>query len=404
MVIFISLINKYNKNGVSMKRILNSLIILAMLFGLVAFQCSSTELTSAKLYIQQKNLKKAKEALLKEVQKNPKSDEGYYLLGFVLGEEGDYEGMIENYNKSLSISKKFEKKINESKLYHWANAFNKGVNYFNQSVKVNEPDSMKDMLSRSIEQFERAVLLEPDSLDSYLNLTYAYINYGDMDSAIKTVEKLKEKSGSAQSYKLLGDLYSRKGVELRSKFEAEGNQADSVKAVEYFNKAVSVLEEGRQKYPEDADILMQLSNAYIAAKKVEVAKEAFKAGVEKEPDNKFYRFGYGTLLLGANEFEEATKQLEKAHELDPNDERALYNLAIAYVKWGAKLQEKAAENEDEEDTGYKEKFEKALPYLEKYVKLHQDDGVIWDLLGRVYANLGMLDKSEEAFKKADELR
>ncbi len=404
MVIFISLINKNNKNGVSMKRILNSLIILAMLFGLVAYQCSSTELTSAKLYIQQKNLKKAKEALLKEVQKNPKSDEGYYLLGFVLGEEGDYEGMVKNYEKSLSISKKFEKKINESKLYHWANSFNKGVNYFNQSVKVTAPDSMKEMLSRSIQQFERAILLEPDSLDSYLNLTYAYINYGDMDSAIKTVEKLKEKSGSAQSYKLLGDLYSRKGVELRSKFEAEGNQADSVKAMEYFNKAVSVLEEARQKYPEDADILMQLSNAYIAAKKVEVAKDAFKAGVEKEPNNKFYRFGYGTLLLGANEFEEATKQLEKAHELDPNDERALYNLAIAYVKWGAKLQEKAAESENEEDTGYKEKFEKALPYLEKYVELHPDDGVVWDLLGRVYANLGMLDKSEEAFKKADELR
>lgn len=387
-----------------MKRVLSSLVLLAMLFGLVAFQCSSTELTSAKLYIQQKNLKKAKEALLKEVKKNPKSDEGYYLLGFVLGEEGDYQGMVENYNKSLSISKKFEKKINESKLYHWANAFNKGVNYFNQSVKAATPDSMKDMLSRSIEQFERAVLLEPDSLDSYLNLAYAYINYGDMDSAIKTAEKLKDKSGSAKSYKLLGDLYSRKGAEFKNKFETEGNKADSVKAMEYFNKAVSVLEEGRQKYPEDPDILLQLSNAYIAAKKIDVAKDAFKAGVEKEPNNKFYRFGYGTLLLGANEFEEATKQLEKAYQLDPNDERALYNLAIAYVKWGAKLQEKAAQEEKEDDTGYKEKFQKALPYLEKYVELHPDDGVVWDLLGRVYANLGMLDKSEEAFKKADQYK
>ncbi len=387
-----------------MKRIINSLIILAMLFGLVAYQCSSTELTSAKLYIQQKNLKKAKEALLKEVKKNPKSDEGYYLLGYVLGEEGDYKGMVENYDKSLSISKKFEKKINESKLYHWANAFNNGVQYFNQSVKVTAPDSSKQFLERSIKQFERAVLLEPDSLDSYMNLAYAYINYGDMDSAIKTVEKLKEKSHSAKSYKLLGDLYSRKGAEFKDKFEADGNQADSVKAMEYFDKAISVLEEGRQKYPEDPDILLQLSNAYIAANKIEVAKDAFKAGVEKEPNNKFYRFGYGTLLLGANEFEEAAKQLEKAHELDPNDEKALYNLAITYVKWGAKLQEKAAESEKEEDTSYKEKFQKALPYLEKYVELHPDDAVIWDLLGRVYANLGMLDKSEEAFKKADQLK
>ncbi len=387
-----------------MKRVINSLVILAMLFGVVAFQCSSTELTSARLYIQQKNYKKAKEALLKEIKKNPKSDEGYFLLGSILGEEGDIIGMVENYEKSLSISNKFEDKINKSKLFYWAQAFNKGVNFFNKSVKVTTPDSVKEMLSESIKQFENAILLEPDSLDSYMNLAYAYINYGDMDSAIKTVEKLNEKSGSAQSYKLLGDLYTRKGAEFKDKFAVDGNKEDSVKAMEYFDKAVSVLEEGRKKYPDDSDILLQLTNAYIAANKIDVAKDAFKEGVEKEPDNKFYRFGYGTILLGANEFEEATKQLEKAYELDPNDEKALYNLAIAYVKWGAKLQEKAAESEKEEDTGYKEKFEKALPYLEKYVELHPDDGVVWDLLGRVYANLGIMDKSQEAFKKADELK
>ena len=45
---------------------------IALVFS--GFQCSSTELTSAKLYIQQKNYEKAIDALQKEVQKNPKSD------------------------------------------------------------------------------------------------------------------------------------------------------------------------------------------------------------------------------------------------------------------------------------------------------------------------------------------
>ena len=50
-------------------------LISVMIFS--GYQCSSTELTSAKLYIQQKNLDKALDALEKEVAKNPKYK--YYL-------------------------------------------------------------------------------------------------------------------------------------------------------------------------------------------------------------------------------------------------------------------------------------------------------------------------------------
>jgi uncharacterized membrane protein len=57
-----------------------NLIITAIIFialTITGFDCSSTELTSAKLYIQQKNYDKALEVLNEEVAKNPKSDEGY---------------------------------------------------------------------------------------------------------------------------------------------------------------------------------------------------------------------------------------------------------------------------------------------------------------------------------------
>jgi hypothetical protein len=64
-------------------------LIIALLFGItfMGFQCSSTELTSARLYIQQKNFDRALEVLQDEVTKNPKSDEGYYLMGYVFGEK-----------------------------------------------------------------------------------------------------------------------------------------------------------------------------------------------------------------------------------------------------------------------------------------------------------------------------
>lgn len=376
-----------------MTRVLSIILLFSIVLGFTAFQCSSTELTSAKLYIQQENYEKAIESLQKEVEKNPQSDEGFYLLGYVLGEQGDIQGMLENFDKSAAISNKFEQNIVESRRYHWADNFNKGVQMFNRGAQYGDTDSANAIFRDAIKRFDNAIACEPDSADTYKNLAYAYINMGDREGAEAPLKKMVELTGDENSYVQLGDLYVQKGLELRS----EEKEAESM---EYFDKAIKVLEEGRKKHPQNGDILLLLSNSYIAADKLDVAKEAFKAGVEQEPDNKFYRYNYGSLLLNADEYEEAAVQLEKALELDPEYENAIYNLAVTNVKWGAKIREEleAAESESEE---YKLKFEAALPLLEKYLTINEEEGSVWDLLGKVYANLGMPEKSKEAFDKAD---
>ncbi len=64
------------------------------------------------------------------------------------------------------------------------------------------------------------------------------------------------------------------------------------------------------------------------------------------------------------------------------------------------MREDSEANEQPSDE-YKTKFEAALPLLEKYLTIKADDGTVWDLLGKVYANLGMTEKSKDAFQKAD---
>jgi tetratricopeptide (TPR) repeat protein len=375
-----------------MKRIINILLILSMVAGFSAFQCSSTEITSAKLYIQQKNLDKAIESLKKEVEKNPKSDEGYYLLGYVLGEKGDIKGMLENFDKSAAISNKFAKNIDKSKKYHWADGFNRGVQLFNKGAKLGGSDSSKVVFQEAIETFKGAIMCEPDSADTYKNLAFAYLNIGDKEAAVEPLKKVLELTKSADVYVQLGDIYVQKGVKLNAEGEKD-------KAMKCYNKAITLLEEGRKLYPDNGDILLLLSNSYIAAGKLDVAKEAFKAGVEKEPENKFYRYNYGSLLLNAKEYATAAEQLAKAVEIDPDYENAIYNLAVTYVKWGAEIREA-----DPEADAYKEKYKLALPLLEKYLTINEEESAIWDLLGKVYANLGMNDKSKEAFEKADTYR
>ncbi len=369
--------------------------ILVSYLAFVGFSCGSTELTSAKLYIQQKNYPKAIEVLKKEVAKNPKSDEGYYLLGVIYGEQENYDEMLDAFNKSLEASKVYEKDINSQKKYYWANNFNKGVSYFQKANKTSAEDSSKVFYDKSIEAFETAVKIAPDSVDSYKNLAFVYLASGQNDKAVPHLKKVIEKTKSEDAYRFLGEIYYNKGKELVSTDEKE--------AMKYFDMTISLLEEAKQLYPANTDILQILSNAYISSHRADMAIDKFKEGIEKDPKNKYYRYNYGVLLLGKNDFAAAEEQFKKAIEIDPEYKNAIYNLGVTYVKWGAMLSKKEDENTDVK-TGYKEKYKAALPYLEKVLTYNDKDATLWELLGKVYAILGMNDKATEAFNKADSLK
>lgn len=386
-----------------MKKGLIYLSLLAMVFGFMAFQCSSAELTGAKLYINQKQYDKAKESLLKEVQKNPASDEGWYLLGYLYGEEGEMEKMLESFDKSVAASQKFVPQINESKKYYWATNFNKGVSLFNNATKASSADSSKIFYDKAIKSFQNAILMEPDSIASYSNLIYAYINTNQIAEAVPVLEKANKLAKDPETFSMLGQIHNEEGNKLMDQYRTSKNAADSVKAMEKFNEAIKVLESGRKLFPENGDILLRLSNAYIGANKLDVAMTAFRAGIEKDPTNKYYHYNYGVLLLNSKDFSGAEKEFMEAVKLDAEYSNAIYNLAVTYVRWGTEIREEM-EAKGEVSDSFKEKFNLAIPHLEKYLEINPREPQIWELLGKVYANLGMQEKSIEAFNKADQYR
>ena len=316
--------------------------------------------------------------------------------------------MTEMFDKSLAVSNKFQKDISDSKKYHWANNFNQGVGFFNKSTKTASQDSMKIFMDKAITAFKNAIILEPDSIATYKNLTFAYMNIGMQDSAIAPLQQLlaieaKDSTRSPESYSMLGDIYTSKGKKLMDNYKTSNNAEDSVKAMEYYDKGLEVLKQGRQAFPNNSDLLSAISNAYIETNRLDEAKDIFKAGIESEPNNKYYHYNYGVLLLNAKDFDNAAIQFKKAVDLDGTYTNAIYNLAVTYVRWGAAIREKA-EAEEKPSDEYKDKFKLALPYLEKYLEVKPEEAAIWELLGRVYANLGMEDKSKDAFNKADQLK
>jgi tetratricopeptide (TPR) repeat protein len=383
------------------------IVITALFLGIIftGFQCSSTELTSAKLYIQQKNYDKALEVLKKDVEKNPQSDEGYYLMGEIYGEKGHYDQMSDAFNKSLGISKKYEKDISNQKIHYWYTLTQSGAAYFKRVAGNKNQDSVKTNLDKAANSFENAVMVLPDSAYTYYLLSLVYMSQQQYDKAIKPLEEYIAKGKTADGYEYLGSIYYDKGNRFKSLYSQNKNVQDSISSMENFNKAISVLEEGRTKFPNDAKLLGTLASAYVATDKLSVAVNAFKSLAESNPKKENY-YNYGVVLLGAEKFEESVVQFNKALEIDPNYQNAIYNIAVAYVKWGTEINKKDEElgEKGEKAQEYKDKYRMAIPYLEKFTQVDSSDIKIWDLLGKVYAILGMPDKAKDAYNKVDQLR
>ncbi|MCW8805834.1 MAG: tetratricopeptide repeat protein [Ignavibacteriaceae bacterium] len=384
----------------------SNLFIAGMLLVVIivsGYQCSSTELTSAKLYYDQKNYDKAIEMLQAEVKKNPKSDEGYYWLGRVYEAKGVLDSMVMAFNSSLEISDKFKNDIDYQRAFEWQESYNRGISLFNRGRNTTNTDSSIMYQDLAIEAYKDAIMLEPDTADTYKNLAFAYLLAQRNEEAIEPLQKIIELDQAEEGYEYLGQVYYALGANKMIDYRTTKNSVDSIYAMELFDKSISTLEEGLEKYPDNTEMQLTITTAYIEADKIDIAISSAEKLVEKDPLNKAYRYNYGVLLLNVEKYAEAETQLLKAIEIDPDYENAIYNLGVTYVKWGTAIN-KDAEKQGLITEDYKKKYEAALPYLEKVVEVDPTNIAIWELLGKVYSVLGMNDDANNAFKKADELR
>ena len=80
-------------------------------------------------------------------------------------------------------------------------------------------------------------------------------------------------------------------------------------------------------------------NAYIADGQMDRAMQDYSAAVDREPDNKLYRYNFGTLLLEAEKYDESAEQFAAAIDIDPEYGVAHYNLGASYVNKAVEINE-----------------------------------------------------------------
>ncbi len=385
-----------------MKRsyILLLLIILVGAIGLFNFHCASPEMTSARLYIQQEQWQDALRSLENELEQNPENAEAWYLKGHVLSEMGEFDEMIKSFNRSLEISNEYREEIQDLRFNNWVAFINAGIEEYNLGQE--DPENYRV----SIELFELATKMEPDSTVAYKNWGFAHLILGELDEALVPFKETLKRENDPEIAKYTGQIYFDKGYEVwrQSPVLEDMDEEERQLMEDHLEESIHYLKMSIEGDPEDADVVATLSNAYIILDRQEEAMEIFRKGIETDPDNKIYHYNLGVLILEEDKFEEAIEYFKNAIEIDPEYSDAYYNLGVAYVNWGVELREKAVAERDDEDKRYLEKFEQALPNLERVIDARPNDAELWETLGRLYANLDRVQEAEEAFERADQIR
>src|SRR5207253_673940 len=120
----------------------------AILFALsaVIFGCGGKEerkamhMEKANAYYEQANYDKAKVELKNVLQIDPKSAQGYYMLGLVEEEQQDWQSAFNNYLKAVELNPShMEAKAKLGRLYVFSGAVNEAENIANE-ILAKQPD------------------------------------------------------------------------------------------------------------------------------------------------------------------------------------------------------------------------------------------------------------------------
>ncbi len=394
----------------------NTILTLMLVFVISSFlftgyQCSTAEMTSAKLYIQRSEWENAKVQLQKELEKHPENAEAWYLLGRIHFEQKNYSDMLSAFKNSLKQSNQFKSEIDKVLLSVWANNLNKGVDHYNEAIR-SANDSSIVHFNKAIDYLKTSIMVMPDSFPGYRILALTYYGMKDKDNAIIYLKQALERQNDVQLGRILAGIYYERAVAAKN--DAVNLEGDAkAKALEVANKnfdeAIKVVENALKVAPQDPNLLAILNDSYIGSGRTQEAMESYQKAIVADPNNKFVHYNYGVLLLKNLNFEEAAEQFEAAIKLDDKFSDALYNLSATYMQWGAKMKEKAEEEVKNDKTkpinkAYEEKFRKAKYYLEKLVEISPNDIAAWETLGMANTILNFPKEAKEAFDKADSLR
>ncbi len=260
-------------------------------------------------------------------------------------------------------------------------------NFVNAAINAYEQDDFETSFhnfSHSIKVIEMPQYTMEIDTAVYYNTGFLASQVDKHEEAIYYYKRAKEMNyGGANTYLLIKDSYMILGKT---------------------DDAERILQEAFEKYPQDNALLVEMINFYLEEERGESAMEYLNLAIEQEPDNPSYYFALGALHERQGELDKALDAYITAHEIDPELFEVNYNLGAFYYNKALDLFDAANEIVDnvEYQKAREEAFdvlETALPYMEKAHDINPEDQDTMETLRILYYRLGMEEEYEEISRK-----
>ncbi|HEX7014524.1 MAG TPA: tetratricopeptide repeat protein [Cyclobacteriaceae bacterium] len=265
----------------------------------------------------------------------------------------------------------------------WASVYiNKGANLYQQ-----------DDLEGALANFEKTSRILPDDTTAYF---YSGIVANSLEKYQLSYDKFRayiDKGGASP------DAYSMMLNLLNGPLDNK-------------EKALELVREARQKFPDHADFGKVEIGTLIDMGKIEEAKTGLEEAVKKEPDNKILHFYLGYVNSSLGNSDAAVKSYQEALRVDPNYFDAQLMMAKEMYKPAEKLKKEMAnlgisaadrKKKLELDGQLVEKLKIALPYWEKAEKMNPSETEVLDMLSSIYGDLGMNAQAQRIQQRYKEL-
>jgi superkiller protein 3 len=325
-----------------------------------------------KTLVQQGHLEEAKTKVLKELQQNPSSVDGYNLLGIIESEQLDYSNALAALQKALQLAP------NSTKTHN-----NLGDVYLAQKK-----------FDLAEKEFRTVLRLDPGNRDGNYNLGLLRMAKGSPAEAIPYFERVRPKDLETRFNLIRAYLQSKRTAEaLRMATELSAENKNEVQlhfslgvllaSEKQYKPAQLELEKADAMQPGTFEILCNLGQTFLLNDDYPNAELILTRALKLKPESPETLYLLAQVYTNQSRSLDALDLLVRANKITPENPDILFLMA---------------------QIGMSQKyFEDAIPLLEKTLAIVPQRSDIRSALGESYFMSGKIDKAIEEFDKSIEI-
>lgn len=264
----------------------------------------------------------------------------------------------------------------------------KAIPFFKKSLKVRPIPRVhcslanayrqKGILKEAIDEYKKALQLDPNYLEAYYGLAYSYEEEGLYKEAISYLKKA-EALGSLRAEEELKNLRSEYAISLFNEAADFYIEGDKSKAESKLKAAIELEPNFSFAYKLLGDINFSKN---LFAEAIANYKQAIELGLDDASIYNLYN-DIGISYMRLENYDEALKYLGKAYKLEPTNINILYNLANAL-----------RDNRN---------FNEALEKYKRLTKLKFDYPHVHNDLAGIYISMGKKAEAQKEYKNEMEI-